>query len=378
MNKVGRNSPCPCGSAKKYKKCCLNKTVEPVITKMFQRESFEQKGLLTGRPTVSTDFKGHKVVAVGNRLYHSLPINITFHEFIITFLKDIVGKTWGVNENNKPAAQQHLIVRWINEMSSLLKKSPHRIENPIRDLKSARSSGNVQSLLSLAYDIYSIHHCAELPDSLIERLKNNDQFQGARYEIAVAGIFARAGFELDWYLKSTKKQGEFVATHKDTKEKITVEAKSRHRKGVLNRPGKPELMEKMRSQVGRLFNKALEKPDEGNPFMIFIDINLPLTEGNNTLNKRWIGDINKMLDKHPKGTQNNPDPFTALFITNFSWHYHGKDTKLKKSETVTIIPLFPKVRVKNQKTISFLHKATEQYGTVPALFPEEEGGHPMR
>ncbi|MCG8572964.1 MAG: SEC-C domain-containing protein, partial [Spirochaetes bacterium] len=23
--KIGRNSPCPCGSGKKYKKCCLNK-----------------------------------------------------------------------------------------------------------------------------------------------------------------------------------------------------------------------------------------------------------------------------------------------------------------------------------------------------------------
>jgi hypothetical protein len=24
-NKIGRNAPCPCGSGKKYKKCCLNK-----------------------------------------------------------------------------------------------------------------------------------------------------------------------------------------------------------------------------------------------------------------------------------------------------------------------------------------------------------------
>jgi len=24
-SKVGRNEPCPCGSGKKYKKCCLNK-----------------------------------------------------------------------------------------------------------------------------------------------------------------------------------------------------------------------------------------------------------------------------------------------------------------------------------------------------------------
>ena len=25
MKKIGRNEPCPCGSGKKYKKCCLNK-----------------------------------------------------------------------------------------------------------------------------------------------------------------------------------------------------------------------------------------------------------------------------------------------------------------------------------------------------------------
>jgi len=23
-NKIGRNDPCPCGSGKKFKKCCLN------------------------------------------------------------------------------------------------------------------------------------------------------------------------------------------------------------------------------------------------------------------------------------------------------------------------------------------------------------------
>ena len=25
MVKIGRNNPCPCGSGKKYKKCCINK-----------------------------------------------------------------------------------------------------------------------------------------------------------------------------------------------------------------------------------------------------------------------------------------------------------------------------------------------------------------
>lgn len=26
MTKIGRNDPCPCGSGKKYKHCCLGKT----------------------------------------------------------------------------------------------------------------------------------------------------------------------------------------------------------------------------------------------------------------------------------------------------------------------------------------------------------------
>jgi tetratricopeptide (TPR) repeat protein len=31
MFKIGRNDPCPCGSGKKYKKCCINKPLEQVL-----------------------------------------------------------------------------------------------------------------------------------------------------------------------------------------------------------------------------------------------------------------------------------------------------------------------------------------------------------
>lgn len=30
MSKIGRNEPCPCGSGKKYKKCCIDKEILPV------------------------------------------------------------------------------------------------------------------------------------------------------------------------------------------------------------------------------------------------------------------------------------------------------------------------------------------------------------
>ena len=36
MSKVGRNDPCPCGSGKKHKKCCLVNTA-PVSNLMWQK-----------------------------------------------------------------------------------------------------------------------------------------------------------------------------------------------------------------------------------------------------------------------------------------------------------------------------------------------------
>lgn len=371
--KIGRNDPCPCGSDRKYKKCHLStedESIAVMINKMRQPEPFGDRGHLIGRPMISTNFKGFRVVAVGNRVYPKLPINTTFHEFLIIFLKDILSLDWGKAEILKPKNEQHIIVQWITEMGELFRTAPAIVEDKARDIKSVEPSGNVQSLLSLAYDIYSIYHCTELPNELVQRLKNSGEFQGAKYEIAVAGIFARAGFTIQWFSKGIVKRCEFIATHKYTGEKIIVEAKSRHRLGVLHTLGKREDLSKMTAQVGHLFNQALTKPTQGHPFVIFIDINLPLTEGDNTLNKRWVPDIKKMLDKHPIGTAQKPDPFTALFITNFSWHYIGQNIEMKKGETVTIIPLFMSVRVRDQGTLNLLHTASEQYGVVPPLFPE--------
>jgi len=39
MTKIGRNAPCPCGSGKKYKKCCLGKEKpRPSVTEMLDEE----------------------------------------------------------------------------------------------------------------------------------------------------------------------------------------------------------------------------------------------------------------------------------------------------------------------------------------------------
>lgn len=37
--KLGRNDPCPCGSGKKYKKCCLDKQAQPSQALYYRRLS---------------------------------------------------------------------------------------------------------------------------------------------------------------------------------------------------------------------------------------------------------------------------------------------------------------------------------------------------
>ncbi len=39
--RVGRNDPCPCGSGKKYKKCCLSKDAENTKTEFKTKYRFE-------------------------------------------------------------------------------------------------------------------------------------------------------------------------------------------------------------------------------------------------------------------------------------------------------------------------------------------------
>lgn len=35
MGKIGRNEPCPCGSGKKYKKCCIDKPDKTLMNEGF-------------------------------------------------------------------------------------------------------------------------------------------------------------------------------------------------------------------------------------------------------------------------------------------------------------------------------------------------------
>jgi len=69
--KIGRNHPCPCGSGKKYKNCCLNR-------KMTPDHSFPQRAMKDyGPPTFSGGFfKKNPIKGIsGARLVYSMILN---------------------------------------------------------------------------------------------------------------------------------------------------------------------------------------------------------------------------------------------------------------------------------------------------------------
>jgi hypothetical protein len=165
---------------------------------------------------------------------------------------------------------------------------------------SAEPNGWVSYLLSLASDVATLIHAADLPDSLVRRLRNREQFQGARYEIAVSAIFARLDCAIRFLDEDETLHGikhvEFEATHRPTGQTIAVEAKCRHRAGVLNERGGPAedpLRGNIRA-VRRLFTQATSKVPEDKPYFIFLDVNAPTTP---EIEKRWHEQIQAWMGR---------------------------------------------------------------------------------
>ena len=98
-------------------------------------------------------------------------------------------------------------------------------------------TGVVACYLGLAYSLYLLAHNVELQEKLVRRLKVPGQFQGAYYEVTVANILIRAGFELELEDESdgTVKHCEFSARSRRTGKKYWVEAKMQSVAGLLGK-----------------------------------------------------------------------------------------------------------------------------------------------
>ena len=69
--KIGRNAPCPCGSGKKYKKCCLRKSVTPHSTLHYRRLSKTLDKLMK------------RLIAHAESVFGEMVVSFAMHEFFM-------------------------------------------------------------------------------------------------------------------------------------------------------------------------------------------------------------------------------------------------------------------------------------------------------
>lgn len=386
--KVGRNDPCHCGSNKKYKKCCLFKQTPPPsqedikkVMAFFRKEeekitSLHEKGIFINyvKPLTYTNPKTNqtvKVWALGSRIFHIRPEHETFSEFIVDYLKEVMGKKWW--EEQLQTQQKHFLFQCFIKWEEWLNKNSIEANKINEYTWQAMPNGWVKTLISLAFDVCSLEHTLQLPDHLLRRLRNYGEYQGAHYEIAVAAIFSRLGCKIDFLDKEkiAIPHCEFIATHNETNISIAVEAKSRQRPGVKHRVGIADEKKLLQGDVQKLLNKALKKNPNDKPFAIFIDINSPLTPDISIDQKPWFKDIQKMMSAYPDPTKEKPENYTALFFTNFSPHYNA-DNASSPNEYLGVIPFYATHPMPNSVFGQMLLNAVQNYGFIPDVVENED------
>jgi hypothetical protein len=365
--KVGRNEQCPCGSGKKYKRCCLEKDRMASVSDLGARD---RQGRPIGRPEIDAIYQGHRVRAVGQRLYFRPPEE-TKQEFFVHVLAHTVTETlgddWKAKQDPLPMAERHPLALWTDAWDEMRRDYGAKARDR-RDegggQYSSTATGDALALLTLAYDVYTLRHAMAIAagDPLIKRLGQREQFQGARYEIAVAAIFVRSGYKIEWLTDTSRKLPEFIARRDGSDIEIAVEAKSRPRPGLLGQAGERPNEESVKADLARLHRDALEKETDGRPLVVFLDMNLP--PGQDKAFDEWVPTLHKdVLAWRGESSAENPDPYGAVILTNFSWHWHGEEDA-GAGERFIVLPLYSEVPLPGPEA-DRIWEAVNDYGRLP-------------
>jgi hypothetical protein len=194
--------------------------------------------------------------------------------------------------------------------------------------KIEKPAAHTIALLSFAYDLYILENNGLLHPRLIERLKLNDQFQGARYEAYVTAAFIKAGFTVvleDEADRSTS-HCEFTATHRASGKAYSVEAKSRVRTGFLGQAGTRKPLEEIEADMSRLLVGALRKA-AAHDRIVFIDINVPPSDVP-VPEAGWFQKLASQFTRLAKNQQGAPLPLAFVFFTNAPYHFIEGDAPL--------------------------------------------------
>lgn len=277
-------------------------------------QSERQQGL--GRGIISAYADDTRIVIVGKRKCWRKWM--TFHDFLYAYIIDVLGREWFHAEAAKASDLRHPILRWHERLIALSKT--HSAEPG--QVKRIQITGAVNAYLTLAYDLYTLEHNADqaktsgIQNLLLRRLKHPDQFVGARYEIRVAAMFLRAGFDLSWEDETDRSttHGEFTATYPKTGKSFWVECKMRNQSPTAK-------SQKGFGKFVGLVSDALKKKTDIER-LVFVDINTPAKPrvAGSYYDWRTAAVHALRLFEGSKDASGLPD--ALVFITNFPDHHH--------------------------------------------------------
>jgi hypothetical protein len=362
---------CPCGSGAKYGRCCLRRGPDAYGNRI-QHQTVPV--LLEGaRTEILSSFIGgdKRFRIIWNRLYW-FPQEQTFHEFLDYLIMHTLGRAWFKAQREKPSLGCHVVCRWRTTLLNLVEKPPDKADG------GHVMTGPVTSYLCFGYDLYWLQLLHRLPKSLIKRLRSNEHFQGARYEVAIAAACARAGFEIELLDESMKsvKHCEFVAVHKRTKTKVYVEVKSRRRPGVMNQTGIFDPSAHIKGDIFGLYSDAIQQaPADCAPYLIFIDTNLPSDVPKGTTaygpipidTYPWMREIRDGLNSRWSECK-GATVETAVCITNYGSHFGDENAAAPIGACALFASPKPRAPIVDPRMVADLAYCLRHYTTIPKQF----------
>ncbi len=391
-SKPGRNAPCPCGSGKKFKRCHggPNADYEEMISRgadeaqrraeIHRIQQQRQQGL--GRPIIATQIADKRIVAVGDRQFVGLwP---TFHDFLYSYVFDVLSHDWFDAQAQLEQSDRHPIMGW-HERLLAMSKAANLAPGETRQTP---MTGAISAFLTLGYDLYTLEHnndqtrTPELRKSLIGRLKNRDQFIGVRYEIRVAAMLLRAGFELEWEDETDRRSThvEYTATYPRTGKAFGVECKIRNR----------DATKKSNQQLGKFVGLVSDALRKATPHdrLVFVDLNTQaypyVPGGPNDWRTISINALRK-FEGQPNAAALPP---AVVFITNYPDHHHldsqvpdagatveGFQVDDYRTGRLLTLPQKIEMRARNPE-IEALLASIQEHNDVPSTFEGEIPGLP--
>lgn len=206
-----------------------------------------------GRPIITAELKGARIVAVAKRIKWSMNWR-WFTDFLLDHLKDTLGRQWGMEAQQRKL--DHPVFRWLARMNEV------RSEDGSGDIQH-EVVGFITSVFRLGYALYLIEHHDQLDGSLVERLRRPGAFHAAYYETLIAAAFAVSGAEIRMaeHRGQSTKTPEFWATGPSGR-RYGVEAKCKASWNSTIDPEscefQSELRQWLRDQIYRASSKRLE------------------------------------------------------------------------------------------------------------------------